>query len=147
MDGQRFDDLTKALRSVGSRRRVLMGIGGLAGGALLLRGVEAAVAKPGKGKGRGQTKVGICHQSDDGTYRFIRVGAPAAAAHERNHEGDVVCPTATEDPCNVYSSCDPTTGACLPTPANEGGACVVDPTTGAAGTCTAGACVPTTPTP
>jgi hypothetical protein len=143
MDDQKFDELTKALGMGTTRRRVLAGMGGAAGSALLV-GVQGAAARPGKGKGRGQTKVGLCHASDDGTYHFIRVGAPAAETHVAQH-GDQLCPT--DDPCNTYTTCDPTTGACTPTPVTDGAACTLtDGTTTTAGTCVAGTCTPTTTT-
>jgi hypothetical protein len=142
MDGHRFDSLIKVLGAGTSRRRLLAGIGSLTGGALLV-GIQDAAAQPGKGKGRGQTKVGLCHHSDEGAYHFIRVGAPAANAHVTHH-GDQLCPT--DDPCNTYTTCDQTTGACVATAAaNEGGACT-DPDTLVTGTCVLGVCTPPTTT-
>ncbi len=67
------------------------------------------------------------------------MGAPAAAAHERNHEGDIVCGT-SPSPCQAFA-CEPT--PCTLVPANEGKTCVIDPETGTTGTCVAGTCTPT----
>ena len=52
MDGHRFDDLTRALASGSSRRRVLKGlVGGAAGGALSLVGLRRAGASHGRPAG------------------------------------------------------------------------------------------------
>ncbi len=59
MDGQRFDDLTRALAKGTSRRRVVKALAGVLGGALTGGiGSKAVAAKPGGGNGRPCTPVG-----------------------------------------------------------------------------------------
>lgn len=140
MNDLHFDRLTRVLASMPSRRGVLAG---LVAGSLAVAGVSQATAKPGKGRGKakgrgrgkGQTKVGLCHQSDEGTYHFISVGQPAVAAHERH--GDVVCPAST-DSCLSYTSCDPTTGACVAEAEEDSTPCT--DAAGASGACQGGVC-------
>ena len=54
MDGQRFDELARALAGGTSRRRLLRGIGGLIGVAAGLAGAEATSAKPAPKKCKNQ---------------------------------------------------------------------------------------------
>lgn len=53
MDGNRFDDVTRSLRTTSPRRGAL---GFLLGGALGLAGLAESEAKKGKGKGKGKGK-------------------------------------------------------------------------------------------
>ncbi len=142
MNDLHFDRLTRVLASTPSRRGILAG---LVAGSLAVAGVRQAAAQPGKGRGnakgrgrgrgQGQTRVGLCYQSDEGTYHFISVGQPAVAAHERH--GDVVCPAST-DSCLSYTSCDPTTGACVAEAEEDSTPCT--DAAGASGACQGGVC-------
>jgi len=135
MEGKHFDELTKHLGTGTARRRVLGGMIGVT--AALLTGAAVLEAKPKPGKGKGQTKLSYCHQTGNGSYRFVTVGAPSA--HGSKHVGDVPCAPAA---CQVATGCDQTTGVCIFGPAAEGTPCV--DTLDDAGTCdAAGTCVPT----
>ena len=122
MDNRKFDTITRALAANGSRRRVL---GVLAGGIAALAGAATLEAKRGgngksrgrgrgkgddgddggnggngRGRGRGREKVFVCHRNGKDEFKLIRVGAPAAPAHERH--GDVVC---EELACQTVTGC------------------------------------------
>ena len=142
MKDQRLDTLARGITTVHSRRKALALLVG--GGALA--GLGSAEARKGgngkgkhkgkgKGKGKGQTKVFICHRSDD-SINLIRVGSPAVKGHSKHD--DIVCeaagPCQTGDP----TACDQVTGACIFTQVLDGTACTTE--TGGAGTCNAGVC-------
>jgi len=132
MEGKQFDQVIKRLGTSTARRRVLGGMVGVT--AALLTRATVLEAKPGKGKGKGQTKLSYCHQTGNGSYRFVKVGAPSG--HSK-HEGDILCtPAACQ---GAATGCDRTTGACTFATAAEGTACEVTP--GVPGTCVAGACI------
>lgn len=144
MDDRVFDGAARALAGDASRRRLIGGLAATLVGAVV--GGRVVAAKPGNGNaggnGKNAGKVGYCHQTGNGSYRFITVSANAKG-HQK-HEGDILCPSATEDPCNTYSSCDE--AGCVPTPVvvPDGGApiaCTTD--LGEDGTCQEGACVAT----
>jgi hypothetical protein len=133
VDGERFDALLREVASPTSRRRIVGGV--LGGVAALVAGTAVIKAKPGKG----QTKLSYCHQTGNGSYRFVRVGAPSA--HSK-HTGDIAC---TPGVCQVAATgCDKTTGACIFESAPEGTPCDVDPLVEEECDAT-GACVPVTP--
>lgn len=159
MDDIRFDALTRGLTNGTTRRKVA---GGLLGGALAVLGGAAALEAKrggkgkskgkgggnggGNGRGKGNTKVSICHFSDDtGEYQVLTLGAPGADNHLKHHEDDTpfvdCCPG---DACEAAECC--TTAECVEgTCACTVVAAVDTPCTG--GTCDgAGVCVPT-PTP
>ena len=116
MDDQRFDALVRALGSGSSRRTILTALRAVTlGGALSLLGQEPeqAVAKKnharqqkkrrGKDRAKGvraqqlddecPAKVGLCHQSREGKFKFIQVCVDAVPAHAKH--GDLVaCPGA-----------------------------------------------------
>ena len=102
MDGETFDRITRALVAGTSRRGVLRR---LAGG-----GLGGALAWAGLGRARAQdedecpAKVGICHQSREGKFRYIRVCADAAPAHVKH--GDLVA-------CPNLQVIEPETCACI----------------------------------
>lgn len=120
MEGKNFDQLIKRLGTGTARRRVLGGMIGVT--AALVTGAAVLEAKPGKGKHKGQPKVSYCHQTGNGSYRFVTVGAPSG--HSK-HEGDILCTPPA--PCQVATGCDATTGACTFGPAKEGTPCDIDP--------------------
>jgi len=133
MEGKNFDQLIKRLGTGTARRRVLGGMIGVT--AALVTGAAVLEAKPGKGKGKGQQKLSYCHQTGNGSYRFVTVGAPSG--HSK-HAGDILC---TPGVCQVATGCDETTGACTFGLAPEGTSCDIDPAVEE--TCDAsGACVP-----
>jgi hypothetical protein len=157
VDGERFDALLREVASPTSRRRIVGGV--LGGVAALVAGTAVIKAKPGNGKGGGQTKVEICHHSNGhgGKYKKLRLGAPGAENHLANHDEDGLfggcCPGDTCEPSGpcVTAECtgteNPTTGtttfACAETPVLDGTPCDVDPAVEEE--CVAGACVPVTP--
>jgi hypothetical protein len=126
MEGKHFDQLIKRLGAGTARRRVLGGVIGVT--AALLTGAAVLEAKPGKGKAKGKPKVSYCHQTGNGTYRFVTVGAPSG--HSK-HEGDIPCTPPAE--CQVATGCDETNGTCTFGPAPVGTRCEVSP--GVPGTC------------
>lgn len=146
-----FDRVARRLGAGASRRRMLGVLAGAAAAALAGTAVEAKRGQgrgqgqgQGRGKGqgrgnaRGTVKVSFCHTSDEGGYEYITVAEPARKAHEAH--GDVEC---VADPCKVYTgTCSATgecefeaqagakcgeglvcdaAGACVPTPAENGG--------------------------
>lgn len=163
MDGNRFDELTRAMHSGTTRRRAL---GLLSGGLVALISGRNAKADP-------AAKVGICHvtESASNPYRYISVSGNAVAAHAAHGDAvnidlqaDVnncgscgnVCggdacntPTCLEGVCasepvmcddgNVCTddSCDPEFGC---QHVNNSASCTTE--AGAEGTCDAGSCVP-----
>jgi hypothetical protein len=141
VDGERFDALLREVASPTSRRRIVGGV--LGGVAALIAGTAVIKAKPGKGKGKGKgrTKLSYCHQTGNGSYRFVTVGAPSA--HSK-HEGDILCTPSAE--CLVATGCDDATATCTFETAPEGTPCDIDPLVEEA--CDAdGACVPVVVTP
>ena len=106
MDSERFDQLTRTLASGQSRRSLLKGLTGTAvAGLLAAAGVHDAAAR---------SRVGICHLTDDGTYKYITVDQSAVPAHEAH--GDVVtdltdvancgtCGNACSAPANASATC------------------------------------------
>jgi hypothetical protein len=75
-------------------------LGLLLAGALVVSGASAG-HKSGHAK---KPKVEICHQRDDGSYRLIRIGKPAARAHERHgdaYPGDEVDGGTLDENCDV----------------------------------------------
>jgi hypothetical protein len=142
MEGKHFDQVIKRMGTGVGRRHVLGGVIGAT--AALLTGSAAIKAKKGgNGKGKGKPKVSYCHQTGNGSYRFVTVGAPSG--HSK-HEGDILCtPPAA---CQVATGCsdDPLAPACTFEQAEEGTECV--DALGAKGTCDdAGTCVVSTPAP
>lgn len=112
MNGERFDDLNRALAGGSSRRGVLRLLAGGAVGALAGASLTEAGAKKGgngkgkgrngkggkgKGKGNGREKVTLCHNG-----HTITVGAPAVDAHLAH--GD------TLGACGAGPACLPVTG-------------------------------------
>jgi hypothetical protein len=88
----------------------------------LLTGAAVLEATPGKGKGRGQTKVTICHYqgTHNGTpkYKTLKLGAPGAENHLTHHELGApfvdCCPgdtCASKGECFTTVGCE-ATGAC-----------------------------------
>ena len=147
MEGKHFDQVIKRLGTGSSRRHVVSGVIGAT--AALLTGAAVLEAAPGKGKGKGQTKVTICHYQGtkkDGTpkYKALKLGEPGAQNHLANHELDTAyvnccpgdeCPGATE--C-LTASCEE--GACTTTPVAVATPCTT--AAGLPGTCdVTGACV------
>ena len=145
MDGTRFDEIAQRLATAATRRRI---VGSVLGGAALLTGAalarfDDADAKKGKGKakgkgkgkGKGRTKVFICHKGDDGTYKLIRVGAPAVKGHSKH--GDTVCEAGVCQTGNPTGCAED--GACTFANAEDNTACTTDEI--AAGHCEAGVCV------
>lgn len=154
LEGKQFDQLIKHLGAGASRRHVLGGVIGTS--AALLTGAAVLEAKPGKGKGKGQQKVTICHYqgtNEDGTpkYKALKLGAPGAANHLENHEEDTpfvdCCPGDTCEPEECFTAASCVEGECTSTtPALVGAPCTT--ATGAAGECDgAGGCVETVPLP
>lgn len=156
VDGERFDALLREVATPMSRRRIVGGV--LGGGVALVTGTAAIKAKPGNGKAKGKTKAQICHYqgtNDDGVtpkYKVLKLGAPGAQNHLKNHENDApyvdCCPGDTclsKGECFTTVGCD-ATGACAYT-VNEGALCTIGGVPDA-GTCAAitGECVPN-PTP
>ncbi|HET8521954.1 MAG TPA: hypothetical protein VFL82_01900, partial [Thermomicrobiales bacterium] len=118
MDGQRFDEITRAFARGASRRGVLKGIaGGIFGGA-------AAVMRHG---GMAADKVQVCHMTGSASNPvvLITVSTNAIPAHEAH--GDVINP----DFQNDVNNC----GGCLIS-CDDGDPCTID-------TCVAGQCVNT----
>ena len=92
MDGNRFDDLTRAVASGSSRRSVLRGrIGGAAGALAATRG-----GGPARAAG---AKTVVCHRTTSATnpWETLRVGADELALH-RAHPGDAIAPDFATDP-------------------------------------------------
>ena len=135
MDGQRFDDLTRALAGGTSRRRLLKGLlGGVGGGALTLAGVargDAARLRPLGARCRlgDQCDTGIC----DPVTRRCACPADQSVCGQ----GCVTLAAFQTDPANC-GGC----GVLCPSGVCEGGACLrVDGESCAAGTeCRSGAC-------
>ncbi len=118
MDGQRFDNLTRALARGSSRRGVIKGLmGGALGGALAVT----------RRVGLADDTVQICHMTDDPSNPvvLITVSTDAIPAHESH--GDVINPDFQNDPANC--------GGCLVS-CDDGDPCTTD-------TCVAGQCVHT----
>jgi hypothetical protein len=148
MEGKHFDQLIKHLGAGSSRRRMLAGVMG--GAAAVLAGATVIRAKPGKGKGKGQQKVTICHYQgtkDDGTpkYKALKLGAPGAANHLEHHDEDTpfvdCCPGDVCEPAECYTEASCVEGECTSTtPATGGTPCTTE--TGLPGFCDgAGNCV------
>lgn len=80
MDGKRFDDLSRAVASISSRRRVLRGlVGGALASVIGVRGADAAAYK--RGLGQICRKPGDCESNvctPDGTGRS-RCDCPASS--------------------------------------------------------------------
>lgn len=160
MDGTQFDTITQRLAAAASRRRIVSGA--LGGAATLtgaaLAGLDDADAKKGKGKAKGKgkgknngngggngkgkahgkNKVAICHKNEDGTFSFKKVPAPALKQGHRKH-GDIVCGEAGVCQTGDATTCDPTTGACGFTSADDDTPCVTDEIPD--GICQGGVCV------
>lgn len=153
MEGKHFDQLIKRLGTGTARRRVLGGMIGVT--AALLTGAAVLEAKPGKGKGRGQTKVTICHYqgTKNGTpkYKALTLGAPGAENHLRNHEEDTpfvdCCPGDLCEPAECFTTASCVEGECSSAdPADPGTLCTTED--GDPGTCDGfGNCVGTAPVP
>ena len=111
MDGTRFDELTRALASGSSRRRVL---GALAGGlAAALGGRRATLAS--------NHKVGVCHREGNGSYHYIEVSRDAAPAHAAH--GDLVGVNLLTDVNNCGGCGNVCGGDLCNTPVCQGGQC------------------------
>jgi hypothetical protein len=148
MEGKHFDQVIKRLGTGSSRRGVVGGVIGAT--AALLIGATVLEAKPGKGKGKGQTKVTICHYQGtkkDGTpkYKALKLGAPGAANHLEQHDEDTpfvdCCPGDLCEPDECFTEASCVEGECTSTtPATAGTGCTTE--TGLPGLCDgAGACV------
>ena len=141
MEGKHFDQLTKRLGTGAARRRVLGGLIGVT--AALVTGAALLEAKPGKGKGKGQQKVTICHYQgtkEDGTpkYKALTLGAPGAENHLEHHEEDTpfvdCCPGDVCEPAECYTEASCVEGECTSTtPAAVGTPCTAE--TGLPGFC------------
>jgi hypothetical protein len=86
MDAERFDTLTRALTTTGSRRRALAAV---LGSALAFREVRRGQAFA------RETKVTICHQSDAGP-ETISVAAAAVQKHLDHGDQEGPCPPGEE---------------------------------------------------
>jgi hypothetical protein len=123
----------------------------------LLTSAAVLEATPGKGKGRGQTKVTICHYqgTHNGTpkYKTLKLGAPGAENHLTHHELDTpfvdCCPgdtCASKGECFTTVGCD-ATGTCAYT-VNVSAPCAIGGVVGAGSCNVTGQCCtdPTDPT-
>jgi hypothetical protein len=160
MDGNRFDDLTRALAATRSRRQVLKGLAATA---------VAAIAGP-HAAGAALNKVMVCHHTGaaDNPALLIEISANAVPAHQAH--GDVINPDFDNDPFNcggcsiVCDDGDPCTinacvagncafplvecpvcqvcagGPCVPDTAQEGLVCGDDGDTCTDQVCRSGAC-------
>lgn len=118
MEETRFDNLTRALRRVRSRRSALTVAAAALGGLALGRASQGLAAPGGQGKGNGgshgnsgaapghnkvggshgnsgnapgRNKVGVCHRTHDPQHPFVFLLLPpkAAQAHQQHH-GDAI---------------------------------------------------------
>lgn len=120
MDGNRFDEWTRALGAGRSRRSALKALGGaLAGGATLLLGTRVEAAA--------KDKVAICHKPGTPAQQTVEVPNAAVAGHLGH--GDYLgpcCPAATPKNC-APGVCVATGGCCAasdcPAPANATATC------------------------
>jgi hypothetical protein len=137
-----------------SRRHVLGGLLGTT--AAVLAGATVIEAKKGgNGKGKGNTKVTICHYqgTKNGTpkYKALSLGAPGAENHLRNHEEDTpfvdCCPGDLCEPQECFTAASCVVGECTSTtPADPGTLCTTED--GLPGQCDElGNCVETVPVP
>lgn len=112
MDGQRFDDLNKALAARISRRRALKAIVGTAAGGLL--------ARPGRARVHATALVGLCHRTQSAMTPFVYIEVDEHAVADHEAHGDLVaCPGGQViDPATCTCVCpppklpNPDTGAC-----------------------------------
>ena len=117
MDGNRFDDLTRAIQGGATRRRVL---GAVAGGLAAAFGARRAIGAP-------ASKVGICHRTGNGRSKYITVNWNAAPAHAAH--GDVIDVDLQTDPNNCGACGNVCGGDGCNTPVCQNGVCATVPGT------------------
>jgi hypothetical protein len=125
MDQTRFDELARGLASGATRRRLVQGAavalaGGIgltaAGGVFARKGKQGLRAQStGKGKGKGQEKVELCHKPGTADQEEIVVAQPAVQAHLKHGDSEGVCPCSRPSPgistcCNGADACGATHG-------------------------------------
>jgi hypothetical protein len=117
MDGNSFDELTRATQLGATRRGVL---GTVVGGIAAAFGGAVARAAP-------ADKVGICHRSGRGGYQFIRVSRNALRAHAAH--GDIVDVDLRNDPNNCSACGNVCGGDGCNMPVCQDGVCATVPGT------------------
>ncbi len=111
MESRRFDELTKTLSSGTTRRGMLKGLlGGGAGGALGMLGLSRGAAQP--------NKVGVCHLTGNGSYRYIEVSTNAVPAHEWHED------TINPDFSNDVTNCGDCGNVCSSAPEHATATCI-----------------------